>query len=352
LWAFTSVKAFDALRGAGYSLLVRRNILLLPILAALLALTWLQSPVPKGSPEFSFAIEPLPLPPRPVAQAHLGPFLLSGAWELRSDSERFGGYSSLVPMPDGQLLMFSDGGRWLQFSPPGADVLPPDQGNLMRERGRAKETRDVEAATRDPVSGAIWLGLESTNTIARLNRRLGTRGTVDPPSLSRWGVNSGPESMAKLQDGRFVLLREAFVGWLQEFRHDAVVFPGDPVAMPLSGRHFRMDGPRHFKPTDMAQLPDGRILVLMRRLVWPMPQRFAGRIAIGDPALLEPGRAWHLTEVARIPSTLPVDNFEGMAVVPGPGRKVTVWLISDDNYSNFQRTVLWRLEVDPSDLPG
>lgn len=345
------MKGFDAPQRAGYLALVRRNIILLPFLAALLALTWLQSPVLRGSPQFRFTIEPLALPSPQVRQKHLGAFQLSGAWELRSESARFGGYSSLLPMPGGQLLTFSDGGRWLRFSPPGTPVLPPDQGGLLRERGRAKETRDVEAATRDSDTGKIWLSLEGSNSIARVNSALETEGTVNPPRLAIWGTNSGAEAMVRLRDGRFVLLREAYVGWINEVRHGAALFAEDPLDAPRRSQQFRVVGPPHYKPTDMVQLPDGRVLVLFRRLVWPMPQRFAGRIAIGDPAQIRAGRPWYLTEVARIASTLPVDNFEGMTVVPGPGRKVTVWLISDDNYSNFQRTVLWKLVVDPADLP-
>ena len=114
---------------------------------------------------------------------------------------------------------------------------------------------------------------------------------------------------------------------------------------------FTFAGSREFSPTDMAQLPDGRVLILMRRLVWPFPLRFACRIVIADPAAIRAGAVWQGTEVAKLSSSLPVDNFEGLAIEPRGGGRVTVWLISDDNHAATQRTLLWKLAVDPARLP-
>ncbi|HMP56033.1 MAG TPA: esterase-like activity of phytase family protein [Novosphingobium sp.] len=104
------------------------------------------------------------------------------------------------------------------------------------------------------------------------------------------------------------------------------------------------------KPTDAAQLPDGRVLVLLRRLVWPMPPRFAGSLAIGDPAAIRSGAVWRLREVAKLSSSLAVDNFEGLAVEPLDGGRIVVWLISDDNGAVSQRSLIWKLSVNPADL--
>jgi hypothetical protein len=40
-----------------------------------------------------------------------------------------------------------------------------------------------------------------------------------------------------------------------------------------------------------------------------------------------------------------------MAVTPRADGRLTVWLISDDNQTQLQRTLLWKLVVDPADLP-
>ena len=172
---------------------------------------------------------------------------------------------------------------------------------------------------------------------------------VSPPQMRGWGVNLGPESLVRLRDGRFIVLREGFDGWFDNRHHRALIFAGDPVDDP-HGAEFTFIGPRGFKPVDMAQLPDGRVLILMRKLVWPMPMRFAGRIAIADPRAIRPGGEWRADSVAMLSSSLPIDNFEGMAIVPRGDRQVVVWLISDDNQAVSQRTLLWKLIVDPTRL--
>jgi hypothetical protein len=165
-----------------------------------------------------------------------------------------------------------------------------------------------------------------------------------------WGDNSGPEAMTRLADGRFLVLREGFDGLLKRSRHRALLFAGDPVEGMLP-EHFDFAGPRGFNPTDMAQLPDGRVLILMRRVVWPFPPHFAGRIVLADPAEIGAGRVWRGTVVAQLASVLPVDNFEGMAIEPRGDGRLTVWLISDDNQAALQRSLLWKLALDPADLP-
>ena len=297
-------------------------------------------------------VEFAPLAPRQDTDPgyHLAPFRLEGAWHMRSRSWFFGSYSALLAMPDRSLLAISDGGDYLRFIPPDRSGSVVDSGHVLPGYPVDKSDRDAESATRDPATGEIWLGLEGSNSVVSLSPRLDVIRKARPSAISRWDDNSGTEAMTRLTDGRFVLLCEGFAGWFEPRRHDAVVFEGDP-AKGAKSWHFVFDGPAGFSPTDMAQLPDGRLLVLMRRLVWPMPQRFAGRIAIADPAGIRPGKPWKVREVARIASNLPIDNFEGLAVVPDRSGRLTVWIISDDNYSNLQSTILWKLSVDPRRLP-
>ncbi|GGC04043.1 hypothetical protein GCM10011494_23110 [Novosphingobium endophyticum] len=327
---------------------MRRSIAL-AFLTLLVGLTWARSPEPARDRGQSFAYVPLAVPPWADAEYHLGAFSLDGAWQMASRSYGFGSYSALLAMPDRTLLALSDNGTYLRFTPPGAERGRFETGEIKVGKFRSKEQRDIESAARDPRTGQLWLGLEGSNAVIRLAPGLDVLGKARPRAISRWGSNSGAEAMARLADGRFVLLREAADDWLAKWRHDAVVFEGDPTAGAKSW-HFVFDGPAGFSPTDMTQMPDGRLLILMRRLVWPMPQRFAGRLVLADPADIRPGKVWKAREVARIASSLPVDNFEGLAVVPSRDGRLTVWIISDDNFSRLQRTVLWKLSVDPRRL--
>ncbi len=284
------------------------------------------------------------------SNADLGPFRLDGIWHMASRSQDFGSYSALLAMPDESLLAFSDNGHYLRFAPPGAPSRLLESGPALPDFPGGKRFRDVESATRDPGSGGIWLGLEGTNAVLALSPDLDVLRQIRPQAIARWGANSGPEAMTRLSDGRFILLREGAGGWFENRRHEAAIFESDPTTG-AKGRLLPVDGPDGFSPTDMAQLPDGRLLILMRRLAWPVPLRFTGRLAIGDPADIQLGKPWKVREVARLTSDLPMDNFEGLAVQPSGDGGLIVWIISDDNFSNLQRTILWKLSVDPQALP-
>lgn len=294
----------------------------------------------------------LPLPDAKARKAYLGPFHMEGAWQIKSRYPQVFGYSALVPLPDGQLVAFNDSGHTLTFAPPGVTGAPPRRHVIDFDRSaNEKMARDVESATRDPATGRYWLGLEARNSIVRLSAKGISTGEVRPRAMHEWGTNTGPEALARLPDGRFVAIREIPPSLLESRLHDAVLFSGDPIEHPTPQR-FQFDGPDNFSVVDMAVLPDGRALILMRRLLWPLPMRFAGRIVIADTAQIRPGQVWHSVPLASIASVLPVDNFEGIAAVPRPDGRITVWVISDDNAMHkLQRTLLWKLSVDPKALP-
>ncbi|WP_232332755.1 esterase-like activity of phytase family protein [Novosphingobium aquimarinum] len=291
---------------------------------------------------------PLALPTPAILRPHLGAFHLAGIWQLDSPVPRFGGYSALVPVNRRRMMAISDQGGRMLFNLPGKGEPNAKFGgsNRLFTKGRA---RDIESATFDPAHKVLLMGLEGANTIVSTDRRWRSAREVAPALISGWGKNSGAEAMTWLQDGRVVLLREAFAGYFDSDEHEAVMFDGNPVEG-AKGHTFRFIGPARFAPTDMAQMPDGRVLILMRRLVWPMPQRFAGRLAIADPREIRPGGIWRARAVARLSSSLPVDNFEGMAILPQGKGRIAVWIISDDNKGALQRTLLWKLTVDPKDL--
>ena len=292
----------------------------------------------------------LPLPDRARLRQHLGPFELEGVWQLQSPNTDFGGYSALLALGDGQLLAFSDFGYALRFSAPGARQVPSQLRSVYPIATMSKASRDCESATRDPATGTIWLGWEDRNAVTRHAADFSQQATIRPPAMRHWSGNLGPEAMVRLMDGRFIVLAEGFTGWFESRLHEALLFPGDPTSG-VAPQRFAFDGPEQFSPVDMAQLPDGRVLVLMRRAVWPLPFRFAGRIALADPARIRAGGVWPAREVASLTSSLPVDNFEGIAVEPRGDGRLTVWLISDDNRAVTQRTLLWKLALDPARLP-
>jgi hypothetical protein len=96
---------------------------------------------------------------------------------------------------------------------------------------------------------------------------------------------------------------------------------------------------------DAAQLPDGRVLVLTRKIVlgWPA---FESLLLVGDPRTIRAGETWEPSLFAQLDSLLPRENYEALAV-QREGGGVALWLMSDDNFSSFQRTLLARLRLRP-----
>lgn len=332
---------------------MRRNIALLIPLLALLVVTWGHEAPDRGRQDQRLTITRLKLPPQKVLSSYLGPFRLDAAWQMTSPDNRFEGYSSMMLQPDGRMLAFSDKGKYLRFSLPGVTSkwIAPEFGSVKFGPKLRPSFRDVESAAFDASSRRYWLGVEGGNSIIRINRDFEEVAKFRPLQMRHWGYNTGPEAMTKLSDGRFVVIREVTRSWEDARLHQAVLFDEDPIEHP-AGHRFLFDGPDNFSVVDMALLPDGRALILMRRLLWAFPMRFAGRIVIADPAQIRPGKIWHSVPLASLASVLPVDNFEAIAVVPESDDKVTVWLMSDDNGMRIlQRTLLWKLTVDPTKLP-
>lgn len=329
---------------------VRRSIALIVLVLGLLVPTWIHGPDAPDHVDRRLIVYPEQIRDPVRLARDLGPFRLEQAWQLQGSA--ISGYSALLALSAHELLAVSDSARWLRVAMPPGGGLRHAIGSVDLQGGSdSKELRDVESATRDPQSGTIWLGMEGVNAILRMTPQLEERARIAPSGMREWGDNTGPEALARLADGRFVVLKETPIAGSGGRRHEGLVFNGDPTRG-AKGQPIEFDGPRNFSVVDMAPLPDGRVLLLMRRLVWPMPLRFAGRIVIADPAQIARGRVWKAQQVAILASDMPIDNFEGMAVHARKDGSLTVWLISDNNGMNYwQRTLLWKLSVDPGALP-
>ena len=278
-----------------------------------------------------------------------GDLALTGVWELTSRHGWFGGFSALVA-GEGQALIAGSDRGWLLDLDLAGDAPRAIPGSFRfvgdRKRGR-KEVVDLESLARDPVAGTLWAGFENNNLIARFAAD-GTATWRGPPEMKRWSANSGPESMTRLADGRFIVIAEGPVRG-SDTVHEALLFAGDPVeeSKPVT---FRFVAPPDYDPVDASPLPDGRVLILLRRVEYALPARFDTAIAIADPRRIKPGAAWQAQVIQRLTGGVFADNFEGIAFVPStdnPARG-TLWLTSDDNFSVFQRSLLVRFDWNPA----
>lgn len=325
-----------------------RRVMIALLIVGLAPGLWWKMPRPAPVYDQRVTVQSVPVD---AALTRLGPFRLTGVWHLASPHEWFGGYSALVSVRPGRLLAFSDRGYAIDFPIPGSPASGPAViGSATGDSKALKASRDIEAATYDPQRDEIFLAMEFRNAITRTSPTLQGWQMAFPREMQGWAGNQGPEAMVRLADGRFIVLSERNGGWDDPDSHPAVLLSGDPTRG-ATEQVFTFVGTDGARPTDMAQLPDGRVLVLQRKLHWPFPPRFSGSIALADPAALRPGGRWPAAQLAKLEAPLPVDNFEGLAITPASGGKVHVWLISDDNMAITQRTLLWRLELDPADLP-
>jgi len=289
---------------------------------------------------------PVAFDPGDPAHRTQGALTFLGGMELTSDDPAFGGFSSLK-VGGGKFTLLSDGGNIAMFRLyPGLKIKHALFGDLPGGPGRGwfKSDRDSESMTADPATGQIWVGFEHRNAIGRYAAGFTRIEAGRSPRVMRnWSDNGGAESLVRLRDGRFLTIAETDRRLDGSDARNAILFAGDPVEQPDRWVRFGYVPPEGFDPSDAAELPDGRILVLNRRLDLPFRWRVA--LTVIDLKQAKPGAILRGTEIARLESPLSVDNFEGVAVTR-EGPATIVWLVSDDNLFVLQRTLLMKFRLD------
>ena len=313
----------------------------LAYLAALVALAPL--PLAFHSAPQGVTATPVALAPHDPGRTSIGRLRYLGGWVLRGTDRRFGGISSMT-IQDGHFVLLSDGGVVTRIRFAGAGPQPDYAMSELPDGpgdGAVKANRDSESSTFDPVSGHVWAGFESANQIWRYTRGFAVAdGHVAPAAMADWPNNLGAEAMVRLRDGRFIVFAETKTR--KDGSHVVLLFPGDPVegAKPVEFG-YRGPGPG-FAPTDAAQLPDGRVVVLHRR--FSVTSGFATALTIIDPAQIRPEQDVDGTLLATWAPPLTVDNMEALAVTQSRGRTI-LWIASDDNYFALERTLLMAFEL-------
>lgn len=304
--------------------------------------TWLRTEVATDLPR-KIALTPI-APAAPLDEAGWD---LGGIWHYSTEPDRyFGGFSALVALEKARLWAFSDRGVRFVFYPPDHREETAESRQLARqqvvERAMRGKLWDIESATHDPATGTYWLGYESTHAIQRFSVGNVFEERRDLAPLVDWTNNSGAEAMVRLSDGRFLVLGEG--------QDEALIFPADPAQGGTPQTVPFVTPAESYAVTDITQLPDGRLLLLMRNVAWGYPP-FESLIAIAPPPEKGSTAAWSPKVALRFDGIIPNENYEGIAVrAPGDGSadsRVEVWVISDDNFSVMQRTLLVKLLFDP-----
>ncbi len=258
----------------------------------------------------------------------------------------FGGLSALDASVDGaSLVAVTDSGAWFRMTPKydstgkltGAALAA--QGDLSEVGGRplpGKAGADAEAMARLQ-DGRVVVAMEIRHRLLAFDNTEFADGErlASEPDMRGLPRNSGIEALTQLADGRLLAISEATRGgqagqaWVGGV--DSGTEGGGWIV-----RDYPVSGP--FRPTGAATLANGDILVVERRASLTGLNARVMRIARDNA---EGSGPLAPQVIGRLDASWdgPVDNFEGIAVAERDGETL-VFLVSDDNFSLFQRTLL------------
>jgi hypothetical protein len=212
----------------------------------------------------------------------------------------------------------------------------------------SKESSDSEDMTQMP-DGRFAVSFEQSQTIRiyDLNRD-GPFGAAlaGPPlaGIERLPLNVGLEAITALDDGTLVVGAEGGDQpttpiWLAPLNAHTPV----PVAA-----HFPLsDG---FSLTSLDRMPNGD-LVALERFYAPVIGARARIVRIPASEVHASATPMHVVELARLSPPHPVDNFEGISAVRMPNGVTRLYIVSDDNFSARQRTLLFAFDVIENAAP-
>ncbi len=278
-----------------------------------------------------------------------GPLSFRGGLVLKSTYPAFGGISGFTLGQDNRFLAVTDAGVFLSgrldvdgdrpvgLSDVTAAALKDDAGRLQAQRGRG----DSESITIAP--DAVYVGMEDVNEIWRYPRDpMGQDGTrVPAPMVKDLRNNLGLESLAYVPSGP---LKGALIGIGEDGMRKGEDLPGFIIGGAEPGR-FTITKSPPFNATDLAIASNGDMYLLERH--FSLATGVLMQLRRFSLAEVKPGAVLTGTVLGTFDSGYEIDNMEGLAVTTGAAGETLLTMISDDNFSPIQRTVLLRFAVSP-----
>ncbi len=332
----------------------------MPSLRLILAVALMLPPAVAADAGRSIAIRAEPVPFNGPEGDRVGRLRYLTGLHLTSVNEDFGGFSGLAIDGERHLTAVSDRGHWLA-----AEVQLDARGKLTG-LGAARigrlcdddgapvdwERLDAEEVLALPGRGFL-VSFERHHRIVLYPSENGTghpshasgatafeRAPLPfpfPPAIIPTRRNKGMEAVALLADGRLLTFAED----LRTVDDDIIGWIGHPEAG--DWRHLTLPAYEDFLPTGAALMPSGDVLLLARSYTKETGNRV--RLLRLDAASLIPGSRLRPVELARIEPPATIDNMEAVAVHSGPDGQLLIYLLSDDNYNDEQRTLLLQFEL-------
>jgi len=289
---------------------------------------------------------------REPSQIRFGALEFRGGLVLTSRNPAFGGISGIHVEPDGEhFIAITDKGSWLrgrivyQNGRP-ARIADAEMAPILGSDGRPLAVRgwfDTESLTeRD---GVFYIGIERVEQIVRLDyRRDGFKARAEPikvpADFKSFRYNRSLECLAAPPQGsplagELIVVTERSLdagGNLRSFLLD-----GDRVT------RFSVKRTDDFDVSDCAILPPGDLLLLERR--FSLMRGVAMRIRRLPLASLRADALVDGRPIIEADLGYQIDNMEGIAVHRTASGETIITLVSDDNFSIIQRSLLLQFAV-------
>lgn len=321
---------------------------------ALAALLFLFAPSAAGAAGEPIEITARAIPrfdPARTSETRFGALVYRGGLVLRSPARGFGGWSGLRLDASGEkLLACSDRGHWLEArlvhdGRALAGIADARIAPMIGPNGPLPGSRDFDCEGIEVVGGTAWAAIERTHRLLRFDiGRDGLAARGRPVPLPREAVRGLPSNRSFEAVGvpRSGPLAGAVILVTEEHLDAA----GNHIGWIVGGRRpGRFTVKRHdgYAVTDLAILPSGNIVMLERRARPPffLSTRIR-KLMIGD---IVPGAVVDGPVLLEASLSQEIDNLEGISAHRGPDGATVLTLISDDNFSAFQRTLLLQFEL-------
>jgi hypothetical protein len=266
---------------------------------------------------------------------------------LTSSFRGFGGLSALRLDAKGErFISISDKGSWFtgRIVYRGREMTGLDDveaAPLLGADGRPITARgwyDSESIALD--GSLVYVGLERANEILRYDFSKGftrARGEVvpAPPALRKLPRNKGLEALVMVPKGM------PLAGTLIAFSERGLDAAGNLIAFLIGGKapgQFSVRRDNNFDISDAVLLASGELLILERRFSWLSGVGI--RIRSIPLKTIAPGAVVDGPAIFDADLGNEVDNMEGIDVHGTPEGETVLTMISDDNFSMLQRTLL------------
>jgi hypothetical protein len=291
----------------------------------------------KAEPISSFEIG------KPSAQ-RFGQLEFRGGLVLSSPNKLFGGYSALRMEPDGEhFLALSDRAMWFRGrilykdgKPAGIDDA--ELAPVLDADGKPAPQWDTESIAED--KGTLYVGLERIHSIVRFNYGkdgLLARGQFIPvpPEMKTLPFNQSLEALV------FVPKKFRLRGTVIAFSERGLTEAGNLKAFLVGGPTpglFSVKRTDDYDISDASMLPNGDILILERK--YSLLSGVSMRIRCIRLTDIKPGSLVDGPTIIEADKRHELDNMEALSVNRLRSGQIVLTLMSDDNQSPAQRTLL------------